>query len=242
VILDPKREFSEQALFVEAFAKYYSGIIELNLSNQGDDFGIASVNPRTKEIVTNGGLRMRADVANVIPQQRAGEIAARAGCTEGDWCPVHAQSFLSRKVPGIYVLGDAAVADDMPKSAFSAHSQAKAVAADILAALAKAQRSEPRYRNVCWSLLAPDDGVRMGADYTPQGERLMASDAFVSQIGESADVRKQNAQESLAWYTGITTDMFAKTDFSTQESGASNAAPDQPKPDPPKPDPPNPNP
>jgi sulfide dehydrogenase [flavocytochrome c] flavoprotein chain len=245
VILDPNREFSEEALFVEAFAKYYKGIVELNQSNGIDDFEIASVNPRTREIVTRGGQRLRADVANIIPQQRAGEIAARAGCTEGDWCPVHAQSFLSRRVPDIYVLGDAAVAQDMPKSAFSAHSQAKAVAADILAALAKAERIEPRYRNVCWSLLAPEDSVKMGADYAPRGAKLEASVGFASQIGEPPDVRKQNVQESVAWYNGITADMFAKTAPGETLPGPGGTDPLQPdllqpgpeKPDPAKPDP-----
>lgn len=236
LILDPKREFPKQALFVEAFARHYKGIVELNLSSAADDFGIASVDPRTREVVTRGGRRLRADVANIIPQQRAGEIAARAGCTDGDWCPVHAQSFLSRKVPDIHVLGDAAVADDMPKSAFAAHSQAKAVAADILAALTKAERIEPRYRNVSWSLLAPDDSVTMGADYAPRGGRLEASGPFVSQTGEPADVRKLNAQESVAWYNGITVDMFAKTGFRDQGLGLRDTEPGPLKPDSPTPD------
>jgi NADPH-dependent 2,4-dienoyl-CoA reductase/sulfur reductase-like enzyme len=210
VILDPKREFAKQAVFLEAFAGHYKGIIELNLSNEIDDFGVASVNPRTKEIVTKAGKRVRADVANVIPQQRAGEIAARAGCTEGDWCPIRPETFLSRKVPDIYVLGDASIAADMPKSAFSAHSQAQVVANDILAALGRAERVEPRYRNVCWSLVAPEDSVKLGASYAPGGGKLQPSEGFISQAGEPAEVRRQNYLESVAWYTSITTDMFAK--------------------------------
>jgi NADPH-dependent 2,4-dienoyl-CoA reductase/sulfur reductase-like enzyme len=210
VVLDPKREFSKQALFEEAFARYYKGIVELNLSSEVDDFAVAGVNPATKEIVTRAGKRVRADVANVIPPQRAGEIAARAGCTEGDWCPIHPDSFMSRKVPDVYVLGDAAVADDMPKSAFSANSQAKAVAADIIAALNKTARSDPHYRNTCWSLVAPEDSVKIGADYAPGGGRLLASDGFVSQPGEPAELRRQNYQDSVAWYASITADMFAK--------------------------------
>jgi NADPH-dependent 2,4-dienoyl-CoA reductase/sulfur reductase-like enzyme len=210
VVLDPKKEFPEQALFEEAFARYYKGIVELNLSNEVDDFAVASLNPATREIVTRAGKRVRADVANVIPPQRAGEIAARAGCTEGDWCPIRPDSFMSRRVPDVYVLGDAAVADDMPKSAFSANSQAKAVAADIIAALNKTARSEPHYRDTCWSLLAPDDSVKIGADYAPGGGKLLASDGFASQPGEPAGLRQQNCQDSIAWYASITADMFAK--------------------------------
>jgi hypothetical protein len=160
--------------------------------------------------VTRAGKRVRADVANVIPQQRAGEIAARAGCAEGDWCPVRTESFASRTVKDVYVLGDAAVAADMPKSAFSANSQAKVVAADILADLARRERFPARYRNTCWSLLAPDDSVKIGANYAPKDSRLDPSEAFVSQLGEAAEVRKQNYQESLGWYSAITADMFGR--------------------------------
>ncbi len=210
VILDPKKAFSKQPVFTEAFDKYYKGIIELNLSNEIDDFTVASLDPKTKEIVTKAGKKVKADVANVIPQQRAGAIAAKAGCTEGDWCPINPDNFASKKVQNVYVLGDASVAAEMPKSAFSANSQAKAVAADILAEFAKKERFPARYRNTCWSLLAPDDDVKVGANYAPKDGKLDASGGFVSQPGEAADVRKQNYQESLGWYAGITADMFAR--------------------------------
>jgi sulfide dehydrogenase [flavocytochrome c] flavoprotein chain len=210
IILDPKRSFSKQPVFVEAFGKYYKDIIELDLTNEIDDFAVASIDPKTKEIVTKAGKRVRADVANIIPQQRAGEIAVKAGVTEGDWCPINAENFTSTKADDIYVLGDAAIAAEMPKSAFSANSQAKVVAADIAAALAKKEKFEARYRNTCWSLLAPDDDVKIGANYTPKGSKLDPSGGFVSQPNESADVRKENYKESVAWYTNITSEMFAK--------------------------------
>ncbi len=212
VIFDPKKAFSKQPVFIEAFEKYYKGIIELHLSTEIDDFSVVSVDSKTRQMVTKAGNIVRADVANVIPQQRAGEIAAKAGTTEGDWCPINAENFSSKKVPDIYVLGDAAIAAEMPKSAFSANSQAKVVAADILSALAGKDKFEPRYRNTCWSLLAPDDNVKVGANYTPKGEKLDPSGGFVSQRNEAAELRKQNYQESIAWYANITSEMFAKGD------------------------------
>lgn len=216
VILDPKKAFSKQPVFTEAFDKHYKGIIEMNLSTEIDDYAVVSVDPKTKEIVTKAGKTVKADVANIIPQQRAGEIAAKAGCTEGDWCPINPENFSSKKVQDIYVIGDAAIAAEMPKSAFSANSQAKVVAADILTALAKKDKFEPRYRNTCWSLLAPDDNVKIGANYAPKDGKLDPSGSFVSQRGEAADIRKQNYQESIAWYANITAEMFAKTDTAAQ--------------------------
>ena len=210
VIFDPKKTFSKQPVFLEAFERYYKDIIELNLTTEIDDFAIARVDPKTKEIATKAGRKVKADVANIIPAQRAGEIAVKAGCTEGDWCPVNPDNFASRKVKDVYVIGDAAVGVEMPKSAFSANSQAKVVIGDILAELAKKERFPPRLRNTCWSLLAPDDDVKVGANYEPKDGKLDPSGGFVSEPGEAPDVRKANYQESIAWYANITADMFAK--------------------------------
>lgn len=85
------------------------------------------------------------------------------------------------------------------------------VAADILAVLANKEKFEPRFRNTCWSLLAPDDDVTIGANYTPKDGKLQPSGSFVSQPGEPAEVRRQNYRESVAWYENITTEMFAKS-------------------------------
>ena len=67
-----------------------------------------------------------ADVANVIPPQKAGEIAERAGVADQTgWCPIDPLDFSSTLQPDIHVLGDATIAAPMPKSAFSANLQAK---------------------------------------------------------------------------------------------------------------------
>ncbi len=210
VILDPKRAFSKQPVFQEAFAKYYKDIIELNLTNEIDDYAVTKIDVKAKTFTTKAGKTVKADVANVIPQQRAGAIAHKIGLAEGDWCPVNAENFTSTKVKGIYVLGDAAIAAEMPKSAFSANSQAKVVAADILSALAKKPKFAPNFRNTCWSMLAPDDSVKIGAGYLPKGQKLDPVGPFVSKPGEDAALRKATYQESVDWYSGIVADVFAK--------------------------------
>jgi len=208
VILDPKKAFSKQPVFVEAFNKYYKDNLELNLSNDIDDFSVTSFDLKAREITTKAGKKVKFDVANVIPQQSAGRIALRTGLAKGDWCPVNAENFSSVLVKDVYVLGDASIAAEMPKSAFSANSQAKVVASDIMAELAKGERFPARFRNTCWSLLAPDDNVKVGANYTAKGEKLEPSGSFVSKPGEDAATRAQNYQESIGWYSGIIADMF----------------------------------
>jgi len=212
VILDAKRTFSKQAAFEEAFERHYDGIIDLNLTNEIDDFRVVQVDPATMEVVTASGERMKAAVVNIIPPQKAGDIAHVAGCVEGDWCPIKPESFASAKVKDVYVLGDSAIAAEMPKSAFAANSQGKGVAADLLADLAGAERFAARYRNTCWSLLAADDSIKIGAGYKPADKDgkayLEPSGAFVSQRDESPEVRKQNYLESVAWYHAIIADAF----------------------------------
>lgn len=216
IILDPKMSFSKQAVFEEAFGKYYKGIVELRLTNDLDDMGVVRVNPKTGEVVTRSGEVFKSAVANIIPDQTAGTIAIDAGLADGGWCPVEVESFRSAKAEGVYVLGDAAVAADMPKSAYSASNQALVVAGNILADLTGAERPASKFRNTCWSMLAPDDSVKIGADYTPgdvKGKHvLVAKDPFISQTGETAELRRETYEESIAWYQTLTESMFAKTD------------------------------
>jgi len=214
IILDPKMSFSKQAVFEEAFAKYYKGIIELRLTNDLDDMSVVRVDTKTGEVVTKSGEIFKSAVANIIPDQTAGSIAIESGLADGGWCPIHPETFLSAKLDNVYVVGDAAVAADMPKSAFSANSQAQAVAGHVLADLTGAERPAAAYRNTCWSMLAPDDSVKIGADYSPgdvKGKhQLVAHDPFISATGESAEKRKETYEESLAWYQTLTDDIFAR--------------------------------
>ena len=65
------------------------------------------------------------------------------------------------------------------------------------------------------SLVAADDSIKIGANYAPaekDGKTFLApSEPFVSQKGETADVRKANYAEGLAWYHAIIADAFNDT-------------------------------
>jgi hypothetical protein len=59
-------------------------------------------------------------------------------------------------------------------------------------------------------MLAPDDSVKIGANYAPKGGKLEPSGSFVSKPGEDAAMHKANFEESLGWYSGIVADIFGK--------------------------------
>jgi sulfide dehydrogenase [flavocytochrome c] flavoprotein chain len=219
VILDPKKAFSKQPVFLEAFDKYYKDIIEMNLSTEIDDFSVTQFDAKAMEITTKAGKTVKFAAANIIPGQKAGEIATKAGISSGDWVPVDPANMSAKANKDIYVLGDATVAAEMPKSAFSANSQAKVVAAEILADVAKKDKFPARYRNTCWSLVAPEDCIKVGANYAAKDGKFDPSGGFVSQKGEDAALRKQNFAESVGWYDGIIADMFAKTAPAAKKAG-----------------------
>lgn len=229
VIVDPKMAFSKQPAFQEAFDKYYKGYVDIHLTNDIDDFSLASVDAQTREITTKSGLKLKAAVANLIPDQRAGAIAVKGGLVAGDWCPVDPGNFKSTLAKDVYVIGDAAIAADMPKSAFAANSQAHEVVGDILADLSGKPPPPHGYFNTCWSFVAPDDVIKIGADYRP-GEiagkpALVPSNSFVSKPGEDAKLRKTNSDESTAWYQTLTTDIFAITVMGQDQKDAKPAKP-----------------
>ena len=109
----------------------------------------------------------------------------------------------------IYVLGDASMASSMPKSGFSANSQANVAANHIRGELTGSRVYEPRFANTCWSLIGTDDGIKVGANYKAGAEKIDVTDKFVSQGDETAEVRKTTYEESIGWYEGITSDMFS---------------------------------
>ena len=207
VVLDPKEKFSKQALFQEGWEEHYPGMIDWQpFSVHG---GIERVDPETMEIVTTFGT-VTADAANVIPGQKAGRIAESAGLTDDSgWCPIVPDTMQSRMDEAIHVLGDATIAGDMPKSGFSANSQAKAASMALRAALTDSRAFPPKYSNTCWSLISPENGVKVGARYEATEEKIAKTEGFISQTGEPEAMRKRTYEESLGWYSGITTDMFS---------------------------------
>ncbi|MGI9400763.1 MAG: FCSD flavin-binding domain-containing protein [Rhizobiaceae bacterium] len=206
IVLDAKNKFSKQALFQEAWAQHYDGMIEW--LPQEVTGGVKAVKADSMEIVMDDET-VKASVANVIPAQKAGAIAHQAGLVaDSGWCPIDPHSMQSRKDENIYVVGDASVASAMPKSGFSANSQAKVAANAILADLTGAKKFPAKYRNTCWSLVATDDGVKVGADYKGGEEKIDVTSKFISKTEEPADLRAQTAEEANGWYAGITKDIF----------------------------------
>jgi sulfide dehydrogenase [flavocytochrome c] flavoprotein subunit len=208
IILDAKDAFSKQRLFQNAWAQLYPDHLEwVSLSKGGK---VNSVDASTKTLKTDFAEH-KADVANIIPPQRAAAIAQTAGVADrSGWCPVDPVTFESKLVPNVHVLGDAAIMGGMPKSAFSANAQAKVCAAAVTALLAGQTPAEPRLINTCYSLVAPDYGITVAGVYRPKDGLLADIEGAggVSPVDAPAENRALEAQFAEGWFKTITGEVF----------------------------------
>ena len=207
-ILDASDGFIKQDLFMEAWGKLYPGMIDwVSASNSGK---VSKVDPSTMTVSTDFD-DYKAAIANIIPPQKAGQIAIDAGLDEGTgWCAVNPITFESTVRKGIYVVGDASLAGEMPKSGFAANNQAKACARAILADIAGRQPSPSKLINVCYSTVEPDYAFEIVDDFTQTSDNigLTYPDDRESPLKQSDAFHKREADNAKSWYANITAEMF----------------------------------
>ncbi len=208
IVLDAQDGFSKQPLFEEAWATLYPGVIERIPGSASG--AVLAVDPSTRRIST-GFDDVTADVANVIPPQTAARILINAGLDDGlGWCPVEPVGFESKLAEGVYILGDAALQGDMPKSAFSANLQAKACAAAILARFKGETPASTKLINVCYSLAAPDYGFSIADVFTqgPDKVTLLEAEGRLTPPSAGAAIHEAEARYAHSWYDTITAEIF----------------------------------
>ena len=113
--------------------------------------------------------------------------------------------------PDIHVIGDAAIAGAMPKSAFAANAQAKVCAAAVAALLARRARPPPpKLINTCYSLVAPDYGISIAGVYHPANGQLVDVEGAggVSPARCAARLPGAEARYAEAWFRTITAETF----------------------------------
>jgi len=208
LVLDAQDTFSKQALFEEAWSGLYPGMVERVPGSMGG--GVRAVDPGEMTVSTDFDEH-RAAVANVIPPQKAGDVAVAAGLDGGSgWCAVDPVSFESKLAADVFVIGDACLAGEMPKSGFSASMQGRVCAAAILSRLDGRDPRPTKLINVCYSLAAPDYGFSVADVFTqsPDGIALVVKEGRTTQVGANAEVLRREADHARSWYDTITGGMF----------------------------------
>jgi sulfide dehydrogenase [flavocytochrome c] flavoprotein chain len=206
LILDAKDSIPQQRLFENAWKQLYPGMIERVSLSQGGR--VVSVDPASNTVVTDFG-NYNAAVANVIPPQQAGSIAAIAGAADNTgWCPIDPVTFTSKLVPNIHVVGDACIAGGIPKSASAANAQAKACAAAIANLIAGREPAVPRLVGACYNTVAPGYAFSLSGIYQPKDGVFAEVEVGTSPLDAPREIRAREADDAQAWFKTITVEAF----------------------------------
>lgn len=163
LILDANDDVTSKGpLFKKAWADRYKGIIEYRPGHKLIDVDVA-----TKTLKFDFNDDLKADVLNVIPPMRAGDIAHQAGLATANkrWCEVDWLTMESVAAKNIHILGDSLqIAPAMPKSGHMANQHGKVAAAAILALLSgRAPNQLPIYNNTCYSFVSDTDVIHVAS-------------------------------------------------------------------------------
>ena len=205
LVLDANPEItSKKGLFEKAFKDHYAGILEYR------------PNAELKEL--SGNLAkldfedVKADVLNVIPPQRAGDLARSAGLLNMNnrWVGVNWLTMESTVAPGIHVLGDATFpAPAMPKSGHMANQHAKVAAAAIIQLLkSEPVNATPVVMNTCYSFVTGREAMHVASVH-----QYDAADQTFKTVpgsgGVSAAANQIEARYALSWAENIWADSLA---------------------------------
>lgn len=207
IVLDPHPDIaSKGALFHKAWNDYYSDIIDYRPESI-----LAKVDADRKSVSTYE-QEFQGDVINLIPDQKAGDLAFTMGLVpKGQlWAPVDPVTFESTVVPGVHVIGDAtdpATSGPMPKSGFVANSMGKVAAAAVVALLNDKNPPKPTYANSCYSLVSDTEGIYITGVYTFD-EASKKTVAIKEASKASPDRSPLYARHAADWASSIWTDML----------------------------------
>ena len=208
LILDSNERFSKQALFQQGWKRLYGD--RIRWQSASNDGRVIRVEPDAMRLHTDFATHT-PDVANIIPPQQAGLIAHRAGVADASgWCPVNSLSFESRLQPNIHVIGDAAIAAPMPKSAFAANAQAKICAIALVRLFRGMQPQATVLANTCYSYLEPNSAISISGAYRTQDGQFasIAAAAGASPLIPPEGLQAQEALHAADWFRAITQETF----------------------------------
>ncbi|MDQ5959475.1 MAG: sulfide dehydrogenase [flavocytochrome c] flavoprotein chain [Pseudomonadota bacterium] len=207
LVLDANEDIvSKKGLFMKAWGDNYKGILEYRPNSELRDVDVAS---RTAILEFD---KVKADVLNVVPPQRAGTLVAQSGAklANNRWAEIDWTSMESVNAKGIHILGDSTLsAPLMPKSGFMANQHGKVAAAAILNLLAgEAPSSEVMMSNTCYSFVDAKNVIHVASVHKYDAEKKTMI-AVPGSGGVSAARNEIEAGFAMGWAKNIWADMLA---------------------------------
>ncbi|MBF6058214.1 NAD(P)/FAD-dependent oxidoreductase [Thiomicrorhabdus heinhorstiae] len=212
VVLDQKDKFSKFGLFMDGWKRHYGYGTDASMIQwipAKDGGKVTKVDVASKTVHCGAGA-FKADVLNIIPNQKAGKIAFEAGLTDDKgWCPIDHKTFESTLHKNIHIVGDSSVAAPMPKSGYAANSQAKVCAAAVASLLNNVAMVEPSWVNTCYSVIAPGDGISVAMVYAYEDGKIVKVKGSGGLTGAyDPELRKREELYAHSWFKNITADVF----------------------------------
>ena len=209
IILDKKDSFTKKDLFLSAWKELYPNSIEWIPRSKGGI--VKEFNAKENYVVLNSGQKVFGDFFNLIPDQKASDLIFNSRLSSQDWCQINPITFALENHNNIHVIGDSINAWDMPKSAFSAYSQAKICAENLKNIIFNNKIETPVFLNTCYSLAAENYGFSISSWYRTNSEhtRIVSLGSRSSPTKTSVEERAKEARESYDWYSSITQELFS---------------------------------
>ena len=167
---------------------------------------VVKVDPGTKEVQIEIGDKVKYDVLNLIPPQRAGTIAVQADLVGADkrWCEVNHVTYESVKAKDVHVIGDATTGLPVPKSGNVANNMGKISAVAVAHLLNGKQPPELPPGNTCYSWVNDREAIAVVNSYRIDGGKVVQIEQKLTP-GQSV----QYGQHAVGWATSIWHDMLA---------------------------------
>ncbi len=204
IILDANPDIvSKKGLFLKGWKKHYEKIIDYRPAKK-----VTEIDTRNMAVLVEGIEEVKGAVINLIPAQKAGHIAHVAGLvgTDKKWCPVNPTTFESTLHKDIHVIGDSSIAGAMPKSGYSANSEAKVCATNIVAMMNGKEITELSAINTCYSYLSATEAVSVTGVYRVNKEK-QAIEGLPGSVAVSPDLSEVEAIYAESWLKNILTEM-----------------------------------
>jgi len=166
---------------------------------------VIGVDPGAREVRTEFD-RVRYDVLNLIPPQRAGAIAVQADLVGGDkrWCEVNHVTYESVKQPGIHVIGDATIGLPVPKSGNVANAMGKIAAASVVSLINGKQPPILAPGNTCYSWVSDREAIAVVNAYKIDNGKVVQIEQKLTPA-QSPLV----AQRAVGWAQSIWADVLS---------------------------------
>lgn len=208
IILDANDDVTSKGpLFKKAWAERYKGIIEYRPKH-----GAVDVDLSANAVKFEFNDDVKANVLNVIPAMRAGDIAVKTGLATANkrWCEVDFLTFESKAAKNIHVLGDSIqIAPAMPKSGHMANQHGKTCAAAVVALLTgKEPNPLPVYNNTCYSFVSEEDVVHVASVHRYDAEKKTML-TVAGSGGVSSAANELEGRYAMAWARNIWADTLA---------------------------------